>query len=438
MRIVRFAVYRLYGIFNHEVDLKLNERVTIIHGPNGYGKTTLLRLVYTICNGSFREVVRTPFQTLIIGFDDGRDLEVERSVSADSKLRCRLRLVQGKHILASSDVPLESADREKAEIQQRFPFLVEIGEDLWEDTNDGEILTTEAIFSRFPSTRPHKPGLQKIEWFTNLVELLNVKMIETGRLTREAELSSDIHRRRQTGRSTPLSVKRYASDLSRRIKSTLADYAEKSQRLDQSFPIRLLEIDRFPSEKLSGDKITGRIEELEKKRARLKDAGLLERDEHQARLPQNIDDSFQGVLAMYLKDVEEKLNGFDDILAKIELLQQILNAHFSFKHLSISRDSGFSIYTDQHEPLDVSRLSSGEQHLLVLLYELLFTDRSDSLILIDEPEISLHVEWQIAFLNDLQQIAKIASHDVVIATHSPQIVNDRNDLLVPFQSPSNA
>jgi predicted ATPase len=74
---------------------------------------------------------------------------------------------------------------------------------------------------------------------------------------------------------------------------------------------------------------------------------------------------------------------------------------------------------------------------LIMLYELLFTDRPNSLILIDEPEISLHVEWQIAFLEDLQQIAKIASHDVVIATHSPQIVNDRSDLMVPFLSPRN-
>jgi predicted ATP-binding protein involved in virulence len=138
---------------------------------------------------------------------------------------------------------------------------------------------------------------------------------------------------------------------------------------------------------------------------------------------------------MYIKDVEEKLTGFDEILAKIELLQQILSAHFTFKYLKVSKEDGFAVYTDRGELLDVSRLSSGEQHLIVLVYELLFTDRPDSLILIDEPEISLHVEWQLAFLSDLQQIARVASHDVVLATHSPQIVNDRLDLLVPFSNP---
>ncbi len=433
MRIVRFSIHGLYGVFDHEVELKLDERVTIIHGPNGYGKTTLLRLVHTVCGGSLSEVARTPFQTFVIGFDDGKRLEIERSLTTEPGQTCRLKLMLDKHTIATADAPLDSLNRDNEEIRRRFPFLALIGEDTWEDTTDGEVLTTDEIYSRFPSIH-QKPKLDKIEWFVNLVQPLNVKIIETGRLIRPTEVGQGSQRRRQSGRSTPLSVKGYASDLSRRIKATLADYAEKSQRLDQTFPIRLLDKSRVPSEQLTGDKITDRIEELEKKRSRLKDAGLLEREEHQATLPQVIDGSLQGVLTMYLQDVEEKLTGFDDILKKIEVLQQILNAHFSFKRLKISRDEGFAIYTYQGQPLDVTRLSSGEQHLLVMLYELLFTDRPNSLILIDEPEISLHVEWQIAFLGDLQQIARIASHDVVIATHSPQIVNDRLDLLVPFLS----
>jgi predicted ATP-binding protein involved in virulence len=436
MRIIGFSIYGLYGIFDHDVELKLEERVTIIHGPNGYGKTTLLRLVHTVCAGNLTEVSRTPFQTFVIRFDDGRRLEIKRSLTTGTGQSCQLRLMRGKKTIESGKVSTDSSNGNHEEIKRRFPFLALIGEDTWEDTNDGEILTTDDILNRFP-INSSQPKLEKPEWFVNLVQPLNVKIIETGRLIRPTDFGQTGRRRRHSGPTVPLSVKGYASDLSHRIRATLADYAEKSQRLDQTFPIRLLDKSRTPSEELSGDKITNRIEELEKKRVRLKDAGLLERDEHQAKLPEVIDNSLQSVLAMYVHDVEEKLTGFEDILRKIEVLQQILNAHFSYKRLKISRDEGFAIYTYNGEPLDVSRLSSGEQHLLVLLYELLFTDRPNSLILIDEPEISLHVEWQIAFLGDLQQIAQIASHDVVIATHSPQIVNDRSDLMVPFLGPRN-
>lgn len=434
MRITHFAVYGLFGIFDHDVALRLDDRVTIIHGPNGYGKTSLLRLVDSLCRASLQEVGRIPFQTFVMTFDDGRRLEVERSSErGKAATSCRLRLMSGNHILASVDTPTgDVTSIEMQAIRRNYPFMHQINEDFWEDVNDGEIIPTELMRSRFNLPPPRR---EKIEWFSNLVEPLNVKLIETSRLTKQSPAESR-RRRPDAGEWSPsLAVQKYARDLSVRIKTTLANYAERSQRLDQSFPIRLLELNQFPMDSMSSELISERIKNLELKRTRLRDAGLLEQDEKQGRIPTNIDDSVQGVLSMYIKDVEEKLTGFNEILAKIELLQQILSAHFTFKHLKVSKEDGFAVYTDGGELLDVSRLSSGEQHLIVLVYELLFTDRPDSLILIDEPEISLHVEWQLAFLSDLQQIAKVASHDVILATHSPQIVNDRLDLLVPFNNP---
>ena len=73
-------------------------------------------------------------------------------------------------------------------------------------------------------------------------------------------------------------------------------------------------------------------------------------------------------------------------------------------------------------------LSSGEQHEIVLLFELLFETKPNSLILIDEPELSLHVAWQREMLKDLQEIADLSDFRAILATHSPQIINDRWDL----------
>ena len=80
-------------------------------------------------------------------------------------------------------------------------------------------------------------------------------------------------------------------------------------------------------------------------------------------------------------------------------------------------------------------MSSGEQHQLVLFYELLFRIKEKSLILIDEPEISLHLGWQKKLLRDLLKIAKIVQVDFIIATHSPLIINDRWDLTVELEAP---
>ena len=86
--------------------------------------------------------------------------------------------------------------------------------------------------------------------------------------------------------------------------------------------------------------------------------------------------------------------------------------------LRVSKKKGERIISPQF-------LSSGEQHELVLFYELLFNVSSNSLILIDEPELSLHVFWQEQFLNDLIEISKFRGFDILIATHSPDIINDK-------------
>jgi len=45
LRISSIRVEGLFDQFDHQVDLKLDDRVTILHGPNGVGKTMLLRMV---------------------------------------------------------------------------------------------------------------------------------------------------------------------------------------------------------------------------------------------------------------------------------------------------------------------------------------------------------------------------------------------------------
>lgn len=47
-RIKQISVKNLFGMFDHTIPLNVDERITIIHGPNGFGKTALLRLLDTL------------------------------------------------------------------------------------------------------------------------------------------------------------------------------------------------------------------------------------------------------------------------------------------------------------------------------------------------------------------------------------------------------
>jgi len=72
---------------------------------------------------------------------------------------------------------------------------------------------------------------------------------------------------------------------------------------------------------------------------------------------------------------------------------------------------------------------------LVLLYELLFRTPKNALVLVDEPEISLHVGWQTRFLSDLIEIMGQLDAYAIVATHSPMIIGKRWDLAVELKGP---
>lgn len=67
-------------------------------------------------------------------------------------------------------------------------------------------------------------------------------------------------------------------------------------------------------------------------------------------------------------------------------------------------------------------LSSGEQHLLVMAIKLIAEAGEGSVVLIDEPELSLHVGWQVALPGILALIRRRLGCQMVVATHSPIVI----------------
>jgi predicted ATP-binding protein involved in virulence len=226
-----------------------------------------------------------------------------------------------------------------------------------------------------------------------------------------------------------------ARDLARRISATLAEYANNAQTLDQSFPRRVIAAlgsDDAPQ----SDDVSQRLRDVDRKRTSLIAAGLLDKTGAPEILSQAelVGKEVRQVIGVYLNDMEQKFSRFDQLFKRVSLFKEIIGERFQFKDIVVSREKGFSVKSEGGGEISLSDLSSGEQHELVMLYELLFGVRDDALILIDEPELSLHVGWQVRFLPDLQRIQNLRPMQIIMATHSPQIINDRWDLTIELKS----
>ena len=70
----------------------------------------------------------------------------------------------------------------------------------------------------------------------------------------------------------------------------------------------------------------------------------------------------------------------------------------------------------------LSVLSSGERHVLSLLFSATHMRSMDGIVLIDEPELSLHVNWQRIILSEL--VKQVGNRQMIACTHSPEVVGD--------------
>ena len=150
----------------------------------------------------------------------------------------------------------------------------------------------------------------------------------------------------------------------------------KFQDLKDKFNIHLDELE-FPSRILAAKKVTDTIIELSSKAEK--------RNE----------------------DVFKNSNKF------IDIIRLFTSKHFEFKkgELVFLLSSG--------KETSLFKLSSGEKQLLILLIEALLQRESNCIFLADEPEISLHIEWQRKIIESVLSLNPNAQ--IIVATHSPEI-----------------
>lgn len=113
-------------------------------------------------------------------------------------------------------------------------------------------------------------------------------------------------------------------------------------------------------------------------------------------------------------DVQKKV--FDEINEIFEILDIDVKAE------DISQDGkNMPIFENSSgDEFDINELSSGEKQLFLRTLAIKMLNPENSIILIDEPELSLHPKWQQRIVDVYRKIGK--NNQIIIATHSPHIL----------------
>lgn len=108
------------------------------------------------------------------------------------------------------------------------------------------------------------------------------------------------------------------------------------------------------------------------------------------------------------------------ISSKKLLFQDVIDDLFCATNKRIDRSKNEIQFISGNDTLSPYQLSAGEKQILVILLTVLIQDEKPCILLMDEPEISLHIEWQKKLINlirDLNQKVQI-----ILATHSPAVI----------------
>lgn len=404
MKLLKLEIRGLFDLFDYDIPLTNPENLTIITGPNGFGKTMILNIIDSLFNKNFLFFEKLIFNEIIFLFDEEYQININRK---------------------DEDKTLKFIVLYKNEVVTQFEYL-----DKNEYQNRLNTIKKRIDINRFSTNELLEKRLQNEEYFQLilLINSINVHLIKEQRLLQKKEIdNNNPFFSDESDFSFFETIQENANELSILIKQTIDESFKVTQRLDSSFPKRLLEA----TEGLNETDFKTRFEQLKLKQEKLKNLGLTESLQE---VPETFNQENAKVLLMYLNDSEIKSSVFDDLLDRLELFTNILNnRRFTYKSIKIDKEKGFFFITSQDKPLNLTELSSGEQHEVILLYELIFKAKANTLVLIDEPEISLHVSWQKEFLNDLIKIIDLQKIQVIIATHSPQIINNRWDLTVDLE-----
>ena len=443
---------QVWGLFERSnVELQLtNKETTLVYGANGAGKSTLLRIIYGALSENFGSLAKESFLKARLTFTNGNWVEIDKSDKTD--LKWIEQPVNGKKRTGSISCfdPLFLNF-----VDQSTQYMVSGGKIIHPTTGQqvtAELVDLLLIKYRLESSilisrgamgarrRSYvKQPAQEASSNDKREFVRGSKLVTSDRLrpiARDETAESHYGKRMRSADDHKERVDEVAHLIKSKIDAAIKHSGGVASNLDRNFFKRAFANGgasggSSPATEEDRDKT---IESLTSLNKRLRECALTSATLELPKSTQKWTQEVWSIYDIYLSDLLEKAVDSKVILQKLELLRDILNRRLTDKNVLLSADVGIEVHlTCDKGVVELRNLSSGEQHLIVLFYDMIFETTSGGICLIDEPEISLNVGWQKAFVADIEEVAKVSSQQYIIATHSPQIVNDRNELMAEIK-----
>lgn len=401
----RIYVESLFGEFDH--DLRFGETIPespnlmILYGENGTGKTTLLWLLYHLLNRGPREGHRTylakkQFKRISVTFSDGVEISAERDESRTGPFI--MEVISGRDERVSFAYNIDPEGRNLTAPDRKASDLTFLAN------------LPEFNFGFLPHDRSTRSSAESRRWRRFSQRRLPVD-------EDESPISNSIGKAIGTARQQAI---RSSNQGQLTVNGIYTALIQRMAHVQLTPPEGGVEEGRF--------NLLRRLQDQAKLTQDYSEFGLISELQVEGLLgalrtmPASRFYIVDQVLEPFLSGNEARFEALKALYIALTTTVESVNSLYLNKRITIHLEKGLHIYTMRGQPLLPTQLSSGEQELLILFCEVIGALRPNTLLFIDEPELSLNVSWQRRLLDALLKCASGSNVQFVIATHSIELL----------------
>ena len=446
---INIEYFEIIGLFGrYTIHMPFSNKVNIYIGENGLGKTTILNCVYYVLGKKFARLANIPFEEIHIKFREGSAYSITKADVRDYSKRNDVykRYRYGIGSSKFTDNMIEHFFNMNEEVNPgSISSINQISHELSQRLEIPPSYARELVYEYINEKDSPHIGSVRRKGNKKNVEILNKAIsdnisqhiIYLPTYRRIEDDFASLHIQSEELNSTELLIRFGMSDVRKSMDTLLQkirlsamesftsmtgillkQYTEGIDPKEEMYKNKMLDNIDVNTIEIVLDRVGDEIEETNKKEI----IDLIRSGEIQSEKYFYLLNFINKLVDNYdaQKENDDRIKKFADTCNKY-----LIDKHFYYDQSKL--DLNIHLDTVEGEVISLAQLSSGEKQIVSLFSKLYLEENEPSIVIIDEPELSLSIEWQKMLLPDIMHTEKCEL--LLTVTHSPFIFQNEFDMI---------